>query len=469
MQTSILQKVITFNEQHALFSREACLLVAVSGGSDSTALFSMLVILRKQGHVKDLLCVHFNHQLREPAGHDEAFVKGLADTWDVPFMGETCDVKTEAQVRHCSIETAGRQWRLGRLISLAQRHRCTAIATGHHLDDNAETLIHRLSRGTGYRGLCGIRPIRLHQGMRVISPLLALTQQDILAYLTSQGQSWCEDATNQDPTYTRNHIRQAVLPELSKQCPRLTEKLADLSLRCHSLYANRIEIRAISLLKSHVCFSAGAAVVTLETLTRESDLVLIELIRQILTHLGLPLKKVTQYHYQSLIALMQERASHVNLPGKANAVLDQGIIRFLRPAVTPGPETDPIELTLPGCTRMGDLRFFTRIVDVSQIDPQQQVNRYVEYLDLHKVALPLQLRPRMPGDRFVPLGKSHSQKIGKFLSRADVTAIDRDHTVILCDNQQTILWVCPVRMSELAKITDQTKEVLEISVLSPQS
>ncbi|NQV36327.1 MAG: tRNA lysidine(34) synthetase TilS [Phycisphaeraceae bacterium] len=464
MQTPILQKVIEFNERHALFSQDASLLVAVSGGGDSTALLSMLVTLEKQGHLKALVCVHFNHRLRAQADRDETFVKGLAHTWAVPFISETCDIKARAQTHHCSLETAGRQWRLERLISLAQKHQCTAIATGHHLDDNAETLIHRLSRGTGFRGLCGIRPFRVHHGMRVISPLLALTRQDIGAYLASQKQLWCEDATNQETTYTRNYIRQTLLPELSKQCPALTEKLADLSLKCHHLYAAEIEARADALLRSQVQVSEGAAVVTLSGLPQESNLVLVELVRQILTHLGIPLQKVTQYHYQSMMALMQAQASHVTLPGKGSAILDHGTVRIVRPPLTPERETNPMELTLPGLTRFGDLSFFTRITDVAHIDPQQRSNQSIEYLDLHQVTLPLQLRPRVPGDRFIPLGKTSPQKIGKFLSRADLRGVDRNHTVILCDGEQTILWVCPIRMSELAKVTNKTKEVLEISV-----
>lgn len=464
MQTPILEKVIEFNEQHALFSQDAGLLVAVSGGGDSTALLSILVSLKKQGHLKTLVCVHFNHRLRTQAVPDETFVKGLADTWAVPFISETCDIRARAQTHHCSLETAGRQWRLERLISLAQTHHCTAIATGHHLDDNAETLIHRLSRGTGYRGLCGIRPIRVHQGVPVISPLLAVTRQDILTYLASQKQRWCEDATNQDPTYTRNYIRQSLLPELARQCPGLTEKLAALSLKCHHLYATEIEARAGVLLRSQVHFSESAAVVTLGCLTQESDLVLVELSRQILTHFGIALQKVTQYHYQTIVALMREQASHVTLPGKVSAVRDHGAVRFLQPALAPERQANPIELTLPGWTRFADLCFLTRIIDVSDIDPRQRTNQATEYLDLHKVTLPLRLRPRVPGDRFIPLGKTSPQKIGKFLSRADMTGVNPKHTVILCDNTQTILWVCPIRMSETAKITDKTTEVLEVSV-----
>jgi tRNA(Ile)-lysidine synthase len=464
MKNTVLEKVIAFSNQQALFSGHDCLLAAVSGGADSTALLSILVHLRTQGLIKALVCVHFNHQLRAQADRDEAFVKDLSDTWAVRTISETCDIEARAKTHRCSIETAGRQWRLERLASLAQTHQCTAIATGHHADDNAETLVHRLSRGTGFRGLCGIRPTRSHQGMRLIRPLLALTRQDILAYLASQQQPWCEDATNQDLTYTRNYIRQALLPELSKHCPGLAKQLSDLSLKCHALYANRVETYARTLLRSHVCFSAHTATVTLKALPQASHLVLAEFLRQILTGLDIPLRTVTRHHYQTLIGLIQGHASHVTLPGKTRAVQDQGTIRFLRDADTPAPHCEPVELIVPGTTRFGDQCFLTRIIHVSQIDPHHRNNPYVETLDLQKVALPLQLRPRLPGDRFVPLGKTHAQKIGKFLSRAHIKDADRNHTVILCDSEQTILWVCPVRMSELARVTEKTKEVLEVSV-----
>ncbi len=464
MHTPILDRVIVFGKQQALFSKEARLLVAVSGGADSTALLSLLVRLRTQGFVKDLVCVHFNHQLRDQAIQDRIFVHNLATTWAVPFVSETQNTRAHAQTHHCSVETAGRQWRLERLISLAQAHACTAIATGHHGDDNAETLIHRLSRGTGFRGLCGIRPVRSHQGMRFISPLLVLTRQDILAYLADQQQHWCEDATNQDLIYTRNYIRHVLLPELSRQCPRLRKKLGNLSLRCHDLYTHRIETCASALLTSHVRFSPDSATATLSAIPHASDLVLVELMRQVLTGLGVPLRTVTRHHYQALIALIRQHTSHVNLPAKVCAVRDRGMIHFLRPSVAPKSHPDPVELVIPGATRFGDQCFVSRIIDVSQIDPGQHDNRHIEYLDLQKVTMPLQLRPQIPGDRFVPLGKTHSQKIGKFLSRAHIKGLDRHHAALLCDSEQRILWVCPVRMSELARVTEGTKEVIEVSL-----
>jgi len=464
MDTSTLQTVIDYNKQHALFTPMARILVAVSGGADSTALLSILVCLKNKDQIKDLVCVHFNHELRDQANQDQRFVQSLAASWGIPVVTETQDVKMHAQTQRCSIETAGRQWRLERLTFLAQEYNCTAIATGHHQDDNAETLIHRLSRGTGYRGLCGIRPCRTHQNIRVISPLLALTRREILKYLKSQKQTWCEDATNRDKTYTRNHIRQALLPELSRQYPRLPEYLRALSITCHQMYTLTIEPRAIALLKSAVEVSPGYASVAIEALAHESTLVLVELIRQILVHLQCPMRTITQFHYRAVVDLLQGHGTHVNLPENLSVVAYKNQVQFRLPAHKPNPRLTPTDLVISGNTHFGVLSFETRIMTATQIDSGSRDNRTVECFDLKRLNLPLHIRKRQPGDHFIPLGKHTTQKVGKFLSRSDSTALDRIHCAILADAQGDVLWVCPVRMSDMAKITEETEDVLEISV-----
>jgi tRNA(Ile)-lysidine synthase len=463
MHRSIVKRVLLFNERYALFGAEDRLLAAVSGGTDSTALLSILATLQRDGRVKDLLCVHFNHRLRDQADRDEAFVKALADAWAVPCLVETRDIGAQAQCDGCSVETAGRQWRLARLQSLARTHHCAAVVTGHHLDDNAETLIHRLARGTGYRGLCGIRPVRRHGGVRLISPLRPLTRQELAAYLASQKQPWCEDATNQDTAYTRNHIRHRLLPQLTRRCPSLGQSLSQLSLACHGLYADRVEPRVQTLLNAHVRFSIDCAVVTLPPLAEESPLVLVELVRQTLTAMGTSLRTVTQPHYRAVVALLRGRGRPVTLPGGMLADRKRGTVRFHRRPAGTGRKDDPLELALPGSTRLGPVELRTRIVDVSRMDKGQRDNRSVEYFDLHKVTLPLHVRGRRPGDRFVPLGRRQAQKVGKFLSRADVGALDPSDVVIVADDGETILWVCPVRMSDAARVTPRTGKVLEIS------
>ncbi|MCF7975240.1 MAG: tRNA lysidine(34) synthetase TilS [Phycisphaerae bacterium] len=461
MDSAPLQKVVAFITQYALLSREDRLLVAVSGGADSTALLAMLVALKQDRQIKDVMCVHFNHQLRDEADRDQAFVQHLSDTWAIPLILETMSVKAHAQALHCSIETAGRQWRQARLIHLARTQGCSAIVTGHHQDDNAETLIHRLSRGTGYRGLCGIRPVRVHQQMRFISPLLALTRQDILTFLDNHHLTWCEDVTNLDLTYTRNYIRQALLPGLLVQCPELKDRLRALSQRCLTLYTRRIEPRVVTLW-IHVNIAEDRATIALEAIARESTLVLVEMIRQVLTHLKRPLQPVTQWHYQAVVDLIRGNITHVTLPGRMFVVRDSGQIRFVQANDTPAPTLDAVELAIPGSTRFGDLCFFTRFVKTAEIRYESRSNRSIEYFDRHKMRLPLHIRQRTPGDRFIPLGKHTLQKVGKFLSRAHVTALEQRHMAILCDDTDDILWICPVRMADKAKINQETEEVLEV-------
>jgi tRNA(Ile)-lysidine synthase len=464
MHRAILQKVIASDHSYGFFTRTTRMLVAVSGGADSTALLRLLATLKDQGYIKDLLCVHFNHQLRTQADQDQLFVEQLASSRALPFVCETQDVEALAKANELSIETAGRQWRLTRLIDLATKHQCDTIATGHHLNDNVETLIHRLARGTGYRGLCGIRPIRYHQGQRVISPLLCLTRQDILTYLSSQKQRWCEDASNQDQTYTRNYIRQTILPKLANKHPQLLKKLATLSLTCHSLYAQRIEPHVETLLESEANFTQDTASIQLEMLRQEPPLILVEFFRQILTRLDIPLRTVSQYHYQAMLKLLQGRASCVNLPGNTSVTIERGNLIFKQVQVPQNKWLDPVELTLPGSTRFGQLVFQARIMDRSQMDSQQGQNRCLEYFDLETLNLPLFVRQRVPGDQFIPLGKRTPQKVGKFLSRTPLSKTDRDRAAILCDDQGDIHWVCPVRMSEQGKATNKTTDILEISV-----
>ncbi len=440
------------------------MLVAVSGGADSTALLRLLTTLKNQGLINHLSCVHFNHQLRDQADQDQDFVEQLASSLTLPCVCKTRDVRALAEGEQLSLETAGRQWRLDSLIDLAQDLQCDVIVTGHHMNDNAETVIHRLSRGTGYRGLCGIRPVRYHQNQRVISPLLCLTRQDILAYLSSQKQAWCEDASNQDETYTRNHIRQTVLPKLTNKYPHLLRELESLSLICQGMYAQKIEPRVETLLESRVNFTQGTASVQLATLQQEPPLILVEFLRQILTRLDIPLRTVSHYHYQAMLHLVKGSVTAVNLPRNTSVTIECDTLIFKQVQPSQNDRLDPVQLTLSGSTGFGHLVFQARIIDKSQMDSQQGQNRCLEYFDLEALSLPLFIRQRENGDQFVPLGKRTPQKVGKFLSRTRLSRDDRDRTAVLCDNQGDVLWVCPVRMSKQGKTTAETKDVLEISV-----
>ena len=191
-------------------------LLAVSGGADSVAMVHVLNELKQRGQLScDFMVGHVNHCLRgAESDADEAFVRALAESLAIPVVTQAVDVKAYAKEHKLSIETAGRKMRIQALGEMAEKYNCQVIATAHHADDQAETLIHRLMRGAGYRGLCGIKPVSSLSGEIYIRPMLGIRRSEIIEYCKANSIKWREDASNTNPAFTRNRIRHRLLPSL---------------------------------------------------------------------------------------------------------------------------------------------------------------------------------------------------------------------------------------------------------------
>jgi tRNA(Ile)-lysidine synthase len=187
-------------------------LVALSGGSDSVALATLLLALGEYGDFQVAGVAHFNHQLRDTAARDEAFCRSLAERLRLPIVVDTADVRAHARQHGLSTEDAARRVRYEFLERTADALKATRIATGHTQDDQAETLLLKLMRGAGLTGLGGVYPRR----GRIIRPLLDVSRADLRRYLESAGAAWVEDETNDDLDNPRNRIRHRVLPELDR-------------------------------------------------------------------------------------------------------------------------------------------------------------------------------------------------------------------------------------------------------------
>jgi tRNA(Ile)-lysidine synthase len=212
-------------------------IVAVSGGPDSVALARLLVKLQMQNQVGPLILAHLNHQLRgAESDADEAFVAGFADELmkqgaDVGFHSKRLDMAALAHERGGNLESTARQERYDWFAEIARAEGARWVATGHTADDQAETILHRLVRGTGLHGLMGIAPRReLIPGVELLRPLLAVRRTDVLAFLESEQQPYRIDSTNADVGFTRNRIRHELLPELaSKYNPAIVSILCRLA------------------------------------------------------------------------------------------------------------------------------------------------------------------------------------------------------------------------------------------------
>ena len=202
---------------HGLWRRGARLLVAVSGGADSVAL--LLALRELAGRMKLALTVaHLHHGLRgRAADRDAAFVRRLAQRLGLPLLVERADVRRLARERGVSLEMAARAARYAFLARAARAARAEAVVTAHTADDQVETVLLRLARGTGLRGLCGMAR-RAQQGdLRIVRPLLDATRSEVLEFLRARGERWREDRSNRDPAFLRNRVRHELLPLLERR------------------------------------------------------------------------------------------------------------------------------------------------------------------------------------------------------------------------------------------------------------
>lgn len=211
---SILASFLATVREYDLLASGDAVLVAVSGGADSVCLLDMLQVVKRRFRLR-LATFHLNHGLRESAQRDERFVGEICRQFGVELVVESVDVRSYARSQRLGIEDAGRRLRYARLEETAERLGCNRIALGHTADDNLETMLLNLVRGTGPAGLAGIPVCR----GRFIRPLLDVERPAIEAHLRSRGLGWVNDESNQDAVYRRNRLRQAVVPILRELNP----------------------------------------------------------------------------------------------------------------------------------------------------------------------------------------------------------------------------------------------------------
>ena len=227
------KKVEQYIEQYQMIGRGDRIVTGVSGGADSVCLLFVLCELRKKLGFEVIVC-HVNHQLRaEAAEQDEAYVKELCRKLDVPCRIFHENVELIAKNGKKSLEEAGRIVRSNAFETVCRESGANKIATAHHKNDNAETVLLNLARGSGLQGMCGIRPV---YGNR-IRPLLCLTRKEIEEWLEEEQISYCTDETNEEDEYTRNRIRHKILPVMEQEINRQTvEHINRLSLQAEEIW-----------------------------------------------------------------------------------------------------------------------------------------------------------------------------------------------------------------------------------------
>jgi tRNA(Ile)-lysidine synthase len=290
------------------------LVVAVSGGPDSVAL---LRALRDARGVGPLTVAHLNHQLRgEESDGDEAFVRGLCAGLSVDCRCERLNVRASAAAEGDNLEAVARRRRYDWLAQVAGEVDARWVATGHTANDQAETVLHRLVRGAGLRGLRGIAARRdLGAGVAVVRPLLAVTRDEVMAYLVRIGQAYRQDSSNRDPALTRNRIRHQLLPLLAEYNPQIVAGLGHLAEQAEAVYGPEEEQARALLAATELPRAGGLVVLDGERLAAVPRPRLREVLRLVWQREGWPVSAMGFDAWERAAAAALGETAAADLPG----------------------------------------------------------------------------------------------------------------------------------------------------------
>jgi tRNA(Ile)-lysidine synthase len=332
----LVRKVEDWLGRHAIGAEG--IVVAVSGGPDSMCLLKALIALQNASSDGPLCMAHFNHHLRGRASdEDEAFVRQVhadleADHANILLRVGHADVPSLAQAEKANTEDMARQLRYRWLAEVAREMKARWIATGHTADDQAETVLHRLLRGSGIQGLRGIAPRRtLEPGIEVIRPLLNVTRPEVIQFLSDMHQPFRLDESNSDTRFTRNRIRHYLLPLLSKEYnPSITSVLGRLAEQADEHFSD-LANRAAELLQSAERPRAGAMVILdRECLAKAPRLLVRELLRLLWARESWPMNAMDFAAWERVADVALGKVSGVDLPDGVKVRLQERVVQLKR-------------------------------------------------------------------------------------------------------------------------------------------
>jgi tRNA(Ile)-lysidine synthase len=442
---SLQQRVLGYIRKHELLRAGDRVGVAVSGGADSVALLRLVLELRKEIGVV-LSVVHFNHKLRgAESEEDERFVGRLAQEHKLELRCEIGQVAAYAEEKRLSMETAAREMRYEYFRRLLLEGRLNRIATGHTLDDQAETVLLKIVRGAGTRGLAGVYPRLSVLGSRlstsIIRPLLGIRRKDLEAYLRGRGQCWREDRSNRDLRHTRNRVRHGILPRLERYLnPGVREALAETAeiARAEEEYWQKEVAQVLPLLWAEGALKMSVLADLPLALQRR-------VVRAASESLGL---RLDFHHVEEILALTQtEAAKAAELPGGWVVSRKQSELSFERQSGTPSNPNYEYCLSVPGAVEVAETESRFEAVLVSG-NAAKGYNPE-DLLDRLSLAGELKVRNWRPGDRFWPAHTKVPKKIKELLQDIHVTGPERKLWPVVVSGTE-VIWVrglqAPVRL-----------------------
>jgi len=431
----MLNEFLTFNETNGLFKPEDAVLLAVSGGVDSV----VMAHLFSKAHFKFGIA-HCNFQLRgSEADKDALFVEQLAKELNVPFFIKSFETKKYAKENALSTQLAARNLRYEWFEDTASENNYSLIATAHHINDSLETVLYNLVKGTGISGLTGIPAVN----EKIIRPLSFASREMVETYAKNENLKWREDASNNENDYSRNLIRNTVLPQLKKINPSLEQTFKSTLQRLQSSH-RVIDKEVEQLLTESSCVKGDDIYLQKEALQRVEVSILAELLKKY--GFNFPQTMDIKHTLGEIGKVFQTDEFVLNVDRSEVIISKIGVI-------------ENEEGTISSAQRHFENRYFELSIDAregNEIDFEVDAG-----FDHDKLHFPLIVRKWQQGDSFKPLGMQGEKKLSDFMIDNKIPLNLKDRVYVMVSGKD-IIWVIGHRIDDRYKITEQTKSTLNI-------
>ena len=464
-------KQLTFQNQ--LIEKGDRIVIGVSGGADSICLLQVLDSLKDEYEL-GLHVVHVNHGLRgREADEDEAYVQVVCQELGLPFHVYHIDVAQVARDEGLSTEEAGRNVRYQAFLTVCKEENCNKIAIAHNENDNAETVLFHLIRGTGLRGLTGIKPSRtVAPGIEIIRPLLQTTREEIEEYLHQRGRAYQTDATNLTDDYSRNKVRNQVLRYMKEEInDRVVEHIAGTANQLKEI-EDFIKDCVNAAYDVYVETDSYGRVCIKESLQKEHIVLQKGIIRNVLEQLMTNgLKDLEARHLELILQMFDWQVNKkLCLPGGLTVIRGYETIYFQnelarvskeynKSVLFAVPIQEPCEYYLEEIGKTLKVEF--REYEKSMIIPK---NAYTKWFDYDKINHTVLLRTRAAGDYIQVHASGGSKKLKDYFIDRKIAREERNQILLLADGSH-IMWILGDRISEKYKVSSATKKILVISLI----
>ena len=458
MENQFLKRIENFISDYSLISMHDRIVLGVSGGADSVALLEVLNELKEKYSLR-LFVVHVNHGLREEAKEEAKYVESLCKERDIPFYLFNENVKELSEKMMIGIEEAGRFIRYESFEKVSKEVNADKIAVAHNTNDLSETMLFNLFRGTGVKGLASISPKRGN----IIRPLLCVQRNEIEEFLKERKISFCVDKSNYSNEYSRNRIRNNILPVISDEISK--EAVSHMG-------ETAAQLRELNEFTTSYCEEAfkNIAKKKNKTVSFDKELFLKEsvyirkmLIKRAIDELVPHNKDITHLHIEAVMNISEKSGSKkANLPYEIEVTSSYKTIDFER-GVEAREKLKELKIPIEdGTYKYGDYNVTVKVLKTDANYAYSQ-KTYTKCFDCDKIQGSLMIRSRSTGDEIVVNAKGAKKRLKDYMIDEKIPVDKREFIPILAVGN-AVLWVVGFRISEAYKINKDTKRVMEITV-----